>query len=224
MKSDIENPKTLKEGKHRILLKNGVELHYHPPFKKADSLRLHDFLPEQWSPERTPLEVEIGCGKGEFIAGRAAALSDRFFVGIDRRLDRHRLTENKLKRIQVADESNWRVLFEDARSFVKNEMPPLSALHVYHPDPWPKARHHKHRFFRSPVARAWAMALQKGGILRISTDHKEYYDEILAVCDSWDFLKKIVTFTKNRGSPVTHFEGIFLKKGEAVYKACYYRL
>lgn len=215
--------KVLKSTKHRILLADGRALHYHPPFRQSADLCLEDFLPAGWSPNKH-LEIEIGCGKGEFLARRAAQFPERFFVGIDRRLDRHRLTENKLRRIDnSADAPNWVVIFEDARSFLRNTLPPISALHIYHPDPWPKSRHHKHRFFRSPVARAWAEALRPGGIFRLSTDHKEYFDEILAVVDTWNFLERITHFEKRSGSPTTHFEKIFLSKGEPVFKAGYFK-
>ncbi len=219
---NLYDKKKLKEAKHRILLKDGSTLHFHPPFHEGESLKLQDFLLPHWKVGQT-LEVEIGCGKGEFIARRAAQFPDRFFVGIDRRLDRHRLTEKKLSRINCESGKNWVVVFEDARAFLDHEIPPLSALHIYHPDPWPKNRHHKHRLFRSPVAKRWAEALKPGGILRLSTDHKEYYEEILAILETWDFLERITYFKKRRGEPVTHFENIFLSKGEPVYKACYFR-
>ncbi|NCN26998.1 hypothetical protein GW915_05430 [bacterium] len=202
----------LKDSKHRIELLDGRPLHFHVPAKPEVALDLFEFIPRDFS----NIEVEIGCGKGEFIARRAAALPNCFFIGIDRRKDRHDLTVKKLARAQA---DNCRILKEDARSFLSNKLPNISILHVYHPDPWPKSRQHKHRFFRSPDAKTWAEAIVSGGELRISTDHREYFEEILDIIQSWQLFKPHLQWTKTAGTPLTHFESIFLKKKEPVFKA-----
>jgi tRNA (guanine-N7-)-methyltransferase len=206
----------IRESQHCIVLRDGERLPYHNPVKTRREVALGSFVPQNFK----ALEVEIGCGKGEFIARRAVKYPDRFFVGIDRRKDRHTLTVNKLKR---AAQENWTILHEDARCFLEQSLPPIQTLHIYHPDPWPKERHHKHRFFRSPDALRWAEAIVPGGELRLSTDHKEYFHEILKILETWEFLEQRCVYTKRFGEPSTHFEGIFLRKGEPVFKAVYRR-
>ena len=39
-------------------------------------------------PSGVPLEVEVGCGKGRFLTGRAAAHPERRFLGIERMPER----------------------------------------------------------------------------------------------------------------------------------------
>jgi tRNA (guanine-N7-)-methyltransferase len=222
-------PKSLKPSKHRIALRDGRELQYHLPLKDLNQrLSLRDCVPEAFA--EAPLEVEIGCGKGEFIAKRAPQNPKSFFIGIDRRLDRFELTKAKLERASAAASTenglNWAIVREDARLFLESGLPAIDRLHIYHPDPWPKARHHKHRFFRSPDARRWAEALKVGGILSVSTDHKEYFDEILDIIDSWPMMKNLVTMQKTHllGAPLTHFEKYFLGQREPVFKAVWERL
>lgn len=209
--------KQLKPSKHRIRLLDGRELHFHSPQKTEDSIKLSSLLPKHFDLEA--IEVEIGCGKGEFMAQRASVHNERYFVGIDRRKDRFDLTEKKLQR--QTTEKNWVLLHCDARQFLDQELPPIQVLHVYHPDPWPKAKQNKHRFFRSPDARAWASAIVVGGQLRVSSDHREYFEEILDILESWeDFsLELVVRKEHYLGDPITHFEKIFLSKKEPVYKA-----
>ena len=43
-----------------------------------------------------PLEVEVGCGKGRFLTGRAAANPDCEFLGIERMLGRVRMSCGEL--------------------------------------------------------------------------------------------------------------------------------
>ncbi len=221
---DSHLPKSLKPNKHRIRLWDGRELQYHPPFQKAAPLDLKTFVPEAWKPR--PLEVEIGPGKGEFLATRSALRPDRYFIGIDRRQDRVELTKKKLSRIPNTND-NAVIIQHDARSFLAAGLPPLAMLHIYHPDPWPKFKHHKNRFFRSPDAKAWVQALIPGAVLKLSTDHKEYFEEIVDILKSWSdlgVLEYLGVKNSSMGLPMTHFEGIFLKKNEPVYKAIFRRI
>jgi tRNA G46 methylase TrmB len=115
---------------------------------------------------------------------------------------------------------------EDGRDYELAGLPPLSMLHVYHPDPWPKAKHHKNRFFRSPDAKAWARALVPGAELRVSTDHAEYFEEIVDILNSWTDLGEIecvYSKTSSAGHANTHFEALFLGKGQPVYKLIFRR-
>lgn len=208
----LEPPIKTKKFKNKIVLKNGEELRYHVPPKPEFSLKLKDYIPEN-----NPLvEVEIGAGSGRFIALRSQLFKDRFFIGIDRRKDRF---DSTLKKLSRNDDQNWVLLKEDARSFVSEEMPDIQVLHVYHPDPWPKDRHHKHRFFRSPDAKVWAQAIVSGGEFRISTDHKGYFEEILSIVDSWNMFDLDVCYQKRDGQAWSRFEEIFLSRYEPVYKA-----
>jgi tRNA (guanine-N7-)-methyltransferase len=220
----MPSEKKIKASKHRILLWNGLELQFHRPLDKSTPLSLADMIPN--SMREWPLEVEIGPGKGEYLAARAREFPDRFFIGIDRRWDRVRLTEKKLQKNDLSDGGqNWIILREDARSFLEAGIPALNGLHLYQPDPWPKERHHKHRFFRSPDARQWAESLKPGSFFSFSTDHMGYFEEMLDIVKTWGFLELGWAWQKSHlsGKPKTYFEGIFLKQRKPVYKAVFIR-
>jgi tRNA (guanine-N7-)-methyltransferase len=211
----------LKASQHRTQLWNGLELQYHIPTRSQTlSLDLKESVPAGFL--SSPLEVEIGPGKGEFMARRAARFPDRFFIGIDRRLDRVKQTQSKLGRQSI---DNWVILREDACSFDPHSLPAIDVLHFYQPDPWPKFRHHKHRFFRSPEARAFAHAVRRGGEFRLSTDHLGYFLEMLDLIRTWEIFDLVTLYEKNwaMSEPMTHFEGFFMKKKETVFKATFRR-
>ena len=231
--SDTPTSLEKKKRKHpyTIQLLDGTELEYYTPttmpgYVAESSLNLLDCLPAHWPKDSKSslIEVEIGPGKGEFLARRAQEKTDRYLVGIDRRQERTRLTENKLKLIPnegPAAEPNWLIIREDARRFLRAGLPKISMLHVYQPDPWPKKRHHKNRFFRSHEAKLWGDAIESGGQLRFSTDHEDYFWEIYEIVRSWkSFVPTIVLQkTLKLGEPSSYFEGLFLKRGQAVWKA-----
>ena len=59
---------------------------------------------------------------------------------------------------------NVRVMRTDARYLVQNHLPDacVSVLHLYHPDPWPKKRHHKRRLVQADFVRAVVRAEARG--------------------------------------------------------------
>lgn len=127
-----------------------------------------------------PVELEIGCGKGSFLLRMARAHPDRNFFGVEWARAFCAYCADRLARWGV---TNARMVRTDAKILVMHRLPPesLTALHVYHPDPWPKKRHHKRRLFTPDVAAAMARTLISGGRLAVQTDHAEYYEQIRAV-------------------------------------------
>lgn len=124
-----------------------------------------------------PVEVDIGCGKGRFLAARAKACSDRDFLGIERLPARVRKVEAKLLGAGVV---NVRLVGLEA-SYVVGRMlgaGTVSVFHVYFPDPWPKRRHHQRRLFSREFVDDLAVRLVDGGQVRVLTDHAEYFREI----------------------------------------------
>ncbi len=53
----------------------------------------------------------------------------------------------------------------------------VSVLHIYFPDPWPKARHHKRRLIQPKFMPLVERILIPGGRLQVVTDHKGYWEE-----------------------------------------------
>ena len=93
-----------------------------------------------------PIELEIGTGKGGFLLQQAQAHEDRNYLGIEWANKYFRLAADRMARWDVG---NVRMIRCDAKVFVQRYLPAASicALHVHHPDPWPKRRHHRRRLF-----------------------------------------------------------------------------
>ncbi|MCE9545073.1 MAG: hypothetical protein K8T25_06090 [Planctomycetia bacterium] len=96
---------------------------------------------------RAPLEVEVGSGKGMFLARAAAERPDHDFLGIELA---NKYAHFAAARLARAGLTNARLLSGDALTFFR-ELPDavsgvgLAAVHVYFPDPWWKKRHRKRR-------------------------------------------------------------------------------
>ena len=127
-----------------------------------------------------PVEVEIGSGKGLFLANAAVANPDHNFFGIEMAKKYARRAAERIAKRQLA---NVRMLPGDARLFMAKNCPAasLAAVHIYFPDPWWKARHKKRRVFAEPLVVDIERTLIPGGDLWIATDVEEYYGVIKAL-------------------------------------------
>ena len=124
--------------------------------------------------QRGPVEMEIGCGKGGFVLDRARQYPERNFFAVEWANKYYRYAVDRMMRWGM---TNVRIMRADARIIVERCTPPacLSALHVYHPDPWPKKRHHKRRLFQPSFVDAVVRILRPGARFAVSTDHAEYF-------------------------------------------------
>jgi tRNA (guanine-N7-)-methyltransferase len=124
-----------------------------------------------------PVEIEIGSGKGTFITEQARAKPDVNFFGIEWARFYWRYTCDRLRRHNCM---NARAIRAEAIFFMDEFVPDasVSVLHIYFPDPWPKARHHKRRTISDRLMPKVQRILVPGGRLSIVTDHAGYWEQI----------------------------------------------
>lgn len=174
-----------------------------------------------------PVEVEIGCGKAGFLLRQAQAHPDRNYLGIEWAGKYFRFAADRMARRGV---ENVRLVRTDAKHFVMHRLPPasLAALHVYHPDPWPKKRHHKRRLFTAEFVEAAARALAPGGRLAVQTDHAEYFQQIRTVTAARQELRPAPfesdEFGTGDGAAQTNFEIKYLREGRTFYRLAFERV
>lgn len=174
-----------------------------------------------------PVEMEIGVGKGAFMLNRARALPERGFFGIEWANKIYLYAADRMVRWGVG---NVRLMRTDASHFVRHSLKPgcLTMLHIYHPDPWPKKRHHKRRLIQPPFLAAAVNALKIGGRIAIQTDHAEYFEQIKQVLAGEPRLRE-VPFNVPEAGVVdgyvqTNFEIKYLKEGREIYQAAAERM
>lgn len=158
-----------------------------------------------------PLEVDIGCGNGRFLAAMAAENPEIHFLGIERRRDRVRKTVRKAERRGLRN--LWVVRLEAEYVFA-HLLPENSVRRVYlfFPDPWPKRRHHKRRLFSPLFVDSLFRTLRPGGTLEVVTDHGDYFARIEALLSADERFVAARPMVRDAGKQ-TDFERIFLEKG-----------
>ncbi len=103
-------------------------------------------------PGLRPIELEIGSGKGTFLAQHALLYPEVDFLGIEWAKAFWRYAADRARRRRF---DNVRLLRCDADMFIRHYVPDsvFQQVHIYFPDPWPKKRHHKRRLVQADFLR-----------------------------------------------------------------------
>jgi len=127
-----------------------------------------------------PVHIEIGTGKAVFLLNEAMAQPNVNFLGIERARKYYRCAVDRIGRWDL---TNVRIIRTDAAAFLADFVPAgsIDCFHIYFPDPWPKRRHHKRRFFHPENLQQLLRCLKAGGNLKIATDHADYFEQIKKV-------------------------------------------
>lgn len=172
-------------------------------------------------PDAMPLEIEIGCGNGRFLTARALKNPEIHYIGVERMMERVRRCSKKAEREQLANLTFLRV---EAGRFVRDLLPEkrVQAMYLFFPDPWPKRRHHKNRFFQREMCDTLARILIPSGHMYISTDHEEYFKEMYRYLSEDARFIEVAPLIREEDEQ-TDFERLFLSKGDPIYH-CAFRL
>lgn len=166
------------------------------------------------------VEIEIGFGKGMFLATAAAARPHVNFLGIEIERPYVLLTAARLVKDHIA---NVRLACTDARWLLKQCVAEgsVQALHIYFPDPWWKHRHQKRKLFTAEFAAECARVLQPGGVLHFVTDVAAYFDETCKLLVQQNLLRREDDVAKATGSDavLTHFDRKYCAEGRAIHRA-----
>ena len=166
-----------------------------------------------------PLEIEVGCGRGRFLTGRAAQNPDCEFIGVERMLERVHVFDGKTRRLGL---TNAHVIRLEALYTFHYLLPEHHArtVYVFFPDPWPKKKHHSHRLFGPLFLNALWKRLEIGGKLEFATDHEEYFHTV-EECFAGDARFERVAPMERGPEAWTEFETLFRGQGLPIYSAAW---
>lgn len=136
--------------------------------------------PEAVFGRKAPLVLEIGTGMGETTAAIAAAHPEVDFLGCE--VFGPGVGALSMK-IEEGGLKNLRICRHDAMEVVEHMIGDgmLSGVHIFFPDPWRKARHHKRRLIQPPFVSRITQKLAVGGYIHCATDWENYAEQMLEV-------------------------------------------
>ena len=173
-----------------------------------------------------PLEVEIGFGAGEHLAGQAAMHPETGFIGCEPFLNG---VVGALGHIRDGGLDNVRLHMGDALEVIER-LPDCSLSRVYllHPDPWRKVRHAKRRMINHGPLDLIAAKLKPGSEFRLGTDDPTYCRWAMMIMDQRrDFIWQARTptdfLTRPDDWPETRYERKARRHGHEVWYFRYIR-
>ncbi len=175
---------------------------------------------DDWFERQAPVLLEIGFGMGDALVAFAEAHPDWNCVGVE--IYRPGLG-GVMARCAERGLDNVRLLEGDARTALAASLTPgsLDRIHVFFPDPWPKARHHKRRLIEPGFARLAATRLAPGGRLLLATDWEDYANQMLSVLEAEPALRNLAPAggfsARTPDRPLTRFEERGMRLGHGVW-------
>ena len=175
-----------------------------------------------------PVVLEIGFGMGAATAQIAAEHREIDFIGIE---VHEPGVGALLKMIGEGELTNLRIVEHDAVEVVEQMIAPesLAGVHVYFPDPWHTARHHKRRLIQPAFVALLASRIARGGYLHCATDWENYAEQMLEVLEGEASLANASRTGYSAASnpmvsrPVTKFETRGKRLGHGVWDLVFAR-
>lgn len=174
-----------------------------------------------------PVEVEIGIGKGRFLLSAAELRPEIRMLGVEWSNHYLRIAESRAVRRGL---TNVRFIRVDARELVHRGIPDRSVdcYYVFYPDPWPKKRHNKRRFFQPGTIDDLARTLVPGGCIHAATDHVDYWSAMEPLLDGRNDFQRLPEFGGDRfplpvDEPLTNFEAKYEVEGRNRFRGSWQR-
>ncbi|MBQ0045762.1 MAG: tRNA (guanosine(46)-N7)-methyltransferase TrmB [Mycoplasma sp.] len=173
------------------------------------------------------INLEIGCGKGDFLINNALNHKDVFYLGIEKYSTVILKALKKIERnkLQV---NNLLFTCADAKDIDCNKLKhAISRLYLNFSDPWPKKRHAKRRLTSPTFLDLYKKILKDDGQVEFKTDNDGLYQYSLEVLESRKDVKVIYKTTNlykniknkfNKDNVQTEYEKKFVALNKNINK------
>jgi len=151
---------------------------------ESDCRNLERFL------RRERIAVEVGFGKGSFLANLADMNPDIGVVGLE---VRRKFCVSALERLDRFGAENARILLGDVRDLLPRFLGPSSIdmLFILFPDPWWKKKHHRRRIWDSRFISMATPFLRPGGLVVVRSDVPLVLDVAGEAMDSHEAFERV---------------------------------
>ena len=167
-----------------------------------------------------PIHIEIGCGKGNFVAGMAQLHPDINYVAIEKVED---VIVLAMEKVQSAQLENVRFISIDADRladfFQKGE---ICRIYLNFSDPWPKKKQAKRRLTHKNFLDIYRSVLSIGDKICFKTDNRALFEFSLNSFADEDFKLSNITLDLHasgfEGNVMTEYEQRFSEQGMPIYR------
>lgn len=144
---------------------------------------------EQFS-KGQPLHIELGCGKGNFIANLASQHPEFNYIAVDMIEAMLGLAKRKIEEAYRMEnpENLFLIRCNVERIFeVFGEKDIVDRIYINFCNPWPRTKHHKRRLTHTRQLENYRKFLKQGGEIYFKTDNDELFEASLEYLKEADF-------------------------------------
>lgn len=160
-----------------------------------------------------PIEIEIGCGKGNFIITNALTYSDKNFIGIEMYDTVLMYAVNKIEK----DIPNLRFIRMDARLIEDVFDKEIDKIYLNFSDPWPKNRNAKRRLTHERFLTRYESIFKGEKTIFLKTDNVGLFEFSIESLSCFGYSLKNVSLdlvnSGFEGNIMTEYEKKFTDKG-----------
>jgi len=176
--------------------------------------------PGRWRelmPQAREVHLELGCGKGRFTAGTAAAQPDVLFLAVEMVPDAMVVAMERC--VNAGLENVW---FISANAdqlpyfFAPGE---VDRIYINFCDPWPSGRHAKRRLTHGNFLKLYRQVLKESGQIHFKTDNQGLFEFSVEEIPQFGFTLSEVTRNLHEHGPVgvmTDYEAKFHELGQPI--------
>lgn len=145
-----------------------------------------------------PIYLELGCGKGTFVAVHGSENPDINYIAIDIKDEVIVLAKRNLEEAYKAKGhplDNVKLMAQEIRLIdeMLGEEDKIERIYINFCNPWPKDRHNKRRLTHSRQLENYKKFLSKTGEIHFKTDDDELFEESLEYFKESGFKIKYIT-------------------------------
>jgi len=167
------------------------------------------------------IHLELGTGKGRFLAQMAIANPDIWYVGAELRKEVLLSAVRKAERMNL---SNCRYIWANINQIEEWFVPgSVDGIYLNFSDPWPKHRHRKRRLTHPNFLKKYRELLTPDGWIQFRTDNEKLFEFSLNAFLEEGFRVRNVrldwhSHPDSEGVARTEYEEKFARKGQRIHQ------
>ena len=168
-------------------------------------------------PEAREIRLELGCGKGRFTVGTAAAEPDVLLIAVEKVPDAMVVAMERAK-----DAGLRNVYFVDVDAALLPDMfepGEIDRIYINFCDPWPKSNQSKRRLTHHTFLNLYRKVLKDGGEIHFKTDNDKLFEWSVEEIPQYGWSLREVTRDLHADGPVgvmTDYEKKFFELGKNI--------
>lgn len=169
-----------------------------------------------------PIYLELGCGKGTFIAVHGSENKDINYIAIDIKDEVLVLAKRNIEKAyndKYTNIDNLKLMAQEISLIndVFSEEDIIERIYINFCNPWPKERHKKRRLTYTKQLENYKNFLSENGTIYFKTDDDELFEESVEYFKETNFEIEYITYDLHnsdvKGNVRTEHENMFSEQG-----------